>query len=207
MKLKSVEKYKGRTMQLTFEEGEPAFLNADIVQRYGLKAGVEIPETAWEEIVHANTYRRGRERAMYLLDYRDYSYVELVKKLRNNYDEDVCFEIADNLAELGFINDERYAETIARRLFEVKQFGEYRVKQYMREKGIPTAVIESAVEPYADTAAERAAELVSRKYMKYYDPEDRAMMQKLKNALARQGYSYGEIKDAIDILNDEFAEE
>jgi regulatory protein len=205
--LEKVEKYKGRTMQLTFSEGEPAFINADTVQKYGLRGGIDIPESAWEEIVHADTYRRARERAMYLLDYRDYSYVELVKKLMNNYEEDICFEVADNLAELGFINDERYAETLARRQFEVKLFGAYRVKMYLREKGIPAAVIEEALEPYEDEAAERAAELVKRRYMKYYDPDDRALMQKLKNALARQGYSYGEIKEAIELLAEEFEEE
>lgn len=193
-------------MQLTFSEGEPAFLNADTVQRYSLRAGMNIPESAWEEIVHADTYRRARERAMYLLDYRDYSYAELVKKLMNNYDEDTCFEVADNLAELGFINDVRYAENLARRQFEVKLFGAYRVRMYLREKGIPSAVIEQALEPYEDTAAERAAELVRRRYMKYFDPDDPALMQKLKNALARQGYGYGEVKDAIELLKEEFEE-
>ena len=196
MKLIKIEKYKGRTMQLTFAEtdGEPVFLNDDIIQRYNLKAGMDIPESALDEIVRADTYRRARERAMYLLDYRDYSYVELCKKLMNNYDEDICFEVADNLAELGFINDERYAENLARRQFEVKLMGVYRVKPYLREKGIPQAIIDKAVAPYADGAAERAAQLIERKYLKYYEPDDKAMMEKLKNALARQGYSFYDIK-------------
>ena len=39
--------------------------------------------------------------------------------------------------------------------------------------------------------------------MKYFDPDDRDLMQKLKNALARQGYGYGEIKEAIaDMIED-----
>lgn len=192
---------------LTFDDGQTAFLNADIVQRYGLRGGISVPESAWEEIVHDDVYRRARERAMYLLDYRDYSYAELCKKLMKNYDEDICFEVADNLAEHGFIDDLRYAQAMARRLFEVKLYGSYRAKLYMREKGIPRAIIEQAVEMYAQDAAERAAELIERKYMKYYDPEDRALMQKLKNALARQGYSYGEIKDAIEIIGEQTEEE
>ena len=111
-KLERVEKYKGRTMQLTFEGGECDFLNADIVQRYSLRAGADIPAAAWEEIKHADTFRRARERAMYLLDYRDYSYADMVKKLMNNYEEDICFEVADDLAGRGFIDDVRYAETL-----------------------------------------------------------------------------------------------
>jgi regulatory protein len=139
---------------------------------------------------------------MYLLDYRDYSYVELCKKLMNIYSEDICFEVADKLSELGFIDDRRYAETIARRQFEVKLFGAYRVRLYMREKGIPAAIIKQAIEPYSESAPERAAELIKRRYMKYYDPDDRALMQKLKNALARQGYGYGEINQAISLISD-----
>lgn len=202
-KIESIEKYKGRTMKLTLAEGEPAFMHGDIIARYGLRAGVSVPESAWAEIVRADAFRRARERAMYLLDYRDYSYADLVKKLMDNYDEDVCFEVADKLAELGFINDRRYAETLARRLCETKLLGEYRARLYMREKGIPAAVIAQSLEPYRETAAERAKELIERKYMKYYDPEDRLLMQKLKNALARQGYSFGEIKEAIGLMEEE----
>lgn len=202
-KLERVEKYKGRTMQLTFEDGECDFLNADIVQRYSLRAGADIPAAAWAEIKHADTFRRARERAMYLLDYRDYSYADMVKKLMNNYEEDICFEVADDLAGRGFIDDVRYAETLARQKFEVKLLGEFRVKQFLREKGIPAAVIEQALEPYREDAAERARELAERRYMKYFDPDDRDLMQKLKNALARQGYGYGEIKEAIaDMIED-----
>ena len=121
----------------------------------------------------------------------------------NNYEEDICFEVADDLAERGFINDVRYAETLARQKFEVKLLGEFRVKQFLREKGIPAAVIEQALEPYREDAAERARELAERRYMKYFDPDDRDLMQKLKNALARQGYGYGEIKEAIaDMIED-----
>ena len=85
------------------------------------------------------------------------------------------------------------------------------MKQFLREKGIPAAVIEQALEPYREDAAERARELAERRYMKYFDPDDRDLMQKLKNALARQGYGYGEIKEAIadmieDYENEEFDE-
>lgn len=74
MKILSVEKYKGSTWRIDFENLEPAFLNSEIISKYNLRAGAEIPGDAWEEIVYSNDLRRARERAMYLLDYRDYSY-------------------------------------------------------------------------------------------------------------------------------------
>lgn len=203
----SIEKYKGRTLKIVFRDEEVAFINADTASLYGLKAGVNIPDSAWEDICKADMFRKARERAMYLLDYKDYSYAELVKKLMQNYDEDICFEVADELAQKGFINDMRYAEVLARRLCEVKLYGNYRAKTYMREKGIPLSIIERALMPYEDTAAERAAELGEKKYMKYYDPDDRDLMNKFKNALVRQGYSYGEVKEALQILEDKFYDE
>lgn len=203
----SIEKYKGKTLKIVFDDGETAFVNSDIVSQYGMKAGINIPESAWQEVIRADMLRKAKERGRYLLDGKDYSYVELVKKLMQTYDEDICFEVADEFAQKGYINDWRYAELIARRLCEVKLYGSYRAKMYMRERGIPLAAIENALQQYEENAAERAADLVEKKYMKYYDPDDRALMQKLKNALVRNGYSYGEIKDALQILEDRLYEE
>ena len=187
---------------LTLGTGETVFVNAEIVTRYELKAGMTIPQAALGEVLSADEKRKARERALYLLDVRDYSYAELVKKLMNNYSEDICFEVADELAEKGLINDRRYAELLARRLCEGKLLGYFRAKPYMREKGIPAAVIEQALAEYADTAAERAAALAEKKYMKYFDPDDRALMQKFKNALIRSGYTFSEISAAVELLKE-----
>ncbi|MCD7742161.1 MAG: RecX family transcriptional regulator [Ruminococcus sp.] len=202
MKIESIEKYKGRTKKIEFEEGEAAFLNEDIVARYNLKAGVSVPEEAWEEIVHADTYRRARERAMYLLDYRDYSYNELVKKLNDNYDDEICVDVAEDLVERGFIDDRRYAEQLARRECEVKLYGSYRARHKLREKGISDDLIVEVLKPYEEDAVQRAMSLIDKKLLKYYEPQDKAQMQKLKAALARYGYSFDVIKEAVEAFGE-----
>ena len=83
LKITGVSKYKGSTYMIEFEEGETAFLSYEIVSAYGLRAGLDMPESAWEKIVFDNEFRKAKERALYLLDYRDYSYVELYKKLES----------------------------------------------------------------------------------------------------------------------------
>ncbi len=201
--VKSIEQYKGRTMKLVLDEGEPVFVNADIVLQFNIKSGMSVPAAAIDEITAADTRRKARERAMYLLDYRDYSYAEMVEKLTATYGEDIAFDTADELAAKGFLNDRRYAEMLARRLCEGKMLGYFRAKPYMREKGIPAALIEQALAEYTDTAPERAAGLARKKYMKYYEPDDRKAMQKLKAALVRSGYSFGEAAEAIELLAEE----
>lgn len=199
-KIKSIAQYKGNTAQIEFEDAQPLFINFDTVSKYELAAGMDIPQSAAEQIKKTDLVRKARERALYLLDMRDHSYSELVKKLRKNYDEDICFEVADELAQKGLLNDRRYARSLARQLFEVKLLGSYIVRQKMREKGLPKGVIEQAIAEYEDGAQERAAELIRRKYLQKYDPDDRADREKLIAALARKGYSYTQIKAAIELV-------
>ena len=46
-------------------------------------------------------YKRARERALYLLDYRDHCYAEIVTKLLRKYDEDIAYGVADELSDKG----------------------------------------------------------------------------------------------------------
>ena len=128
-----ISKYKGMTYMIEFEQGEPAFLNFEIVSAYNLKAGVSLPLSAWEKIVFDNEFRKAKERALYLLDYRDYSYIELYKKLEKNYSEEICDAVMDKMVELGTINDKRYAQGLARTYMEVRKYGYYKAFQMMRQ--------------------------------------------------------------------------
>lgn len=196
LKIISVEKYKGSTYRVDIENSEPAFLNSEIISKYNIRSSMEVSEDLWDEIVYSNEFRRARERAMYLLDYRDYSYSELYKKLLNNYGEQVCYDVCDKLAELGFINDRRYAESLARKYMEVKKLGYFRAVQEMRLKGLSKELIDEVLSGYEDTVHERLAELVEKKYIRKLEDEDG--VKKVKNALARQGYSYSDINAVLD---------
>lgn len=201
LKIEAIEKYKGNTYRIDFSEGEPAFINSDIITKFNIKSGMELPESAWEQIVHANEFRRARERALYLLDYRDYSYIELYKKLENNYDEDICFEVVDSLAKVGIINDRRYAETLAEKFVAIKKFGYYRAVREMKLKGISQEMADEVLSTYQDSTQERIFELLSTKYARKL--EDENGVTKVKNALVRQGYSYNDINAALnDFLED-----
>lgn len=201
LKILTVEKYKGKTYRVDFAEGEPAFINSEIISRYGLRANTAISEENWEKVVYANDFRRARERALYLLDYRDYSYVELYKKLSDNYEEQICFDVCDKLASLGLIDDRRYARTLAAKYMATKKFGYYRAAQEMRLKGLSRELIDEALAEYEDTTRERLAELVQKKYLRKLEDDDG--VKKVKNALARMGYSYADINAVLSELLEE----
>lgn len=152
-------------------------------------------------------YKRARERALYLLDHRDHCYAEIVTKLLRKYDEDIAYEVADELADRGLIDDERYAVNMARRLVEVKLYGVYRARMELRQRGVPKSIIEEVLAPYEEGAPERAKELIERQYARYWEPDDRAMMQKLTAAVVRRGYGFDDVKAAIAMIKAEEEEE
>lgn len=198
----SVEKFKGSTYQVNFDEGEPAFINSEIIAQYNIKGGVSIPESAWNQVVYANEFRRARERALYLMDYRDHSYIELFKKLEKNYDEDICYDVIDSLVEVGIVDDRRYAENLAQRLMEVKRCGYYKAVQEMRQKGISKELANEILSEYEDTTKERLKDLIESKYARRLEDEDG--IKKVKNALVRNGYSYKDVNAALeDYLTEE----
>lgn len=205
----NVSKYKGNTYMVEFEERDAEFLNREIVSRYNLKAGISLPLSAWEEIKAEEEYRKARERALYLLDYRDYSYVDLFHKLEKNYSEETCYRVMDKMVEMGTINDRRYAEGLARHYVEVKRFGKMRAFREMRGKGLTSEVINIALRVYDDdeenTWYDRLYELVESKYLRYL--EDEKGVNRVKNALVRYGYSYDLIKEVLKCIEEEYGEE
>ncbi len=195
MKITSIEPFKGKTLKISFESGEPIFINSDIAAEYHLERDIDIPQSGVEDIVRANDARRAKERALYLLDNRDYSYAELFKKLAENYDEDICYEVLNRLAEIGCIDDRRYARYLAEKLCTVKKYGYFKAREEMRLKGLSRDIIEEALADYAEDSSERLLELIDKKYARYLT--DEKGVKKVKAALARLGYSFADINAAI----------
>lgn len=202
MKITAVEKYKGSTYRVDFDEGESAYLNLEIISKFNIKAGLDLPLSAWEQIKQESDFRRARERALYLLDRRDYSFVEMFKKLRQNYDEDLCYRVMQRLVELGAINDMRYAQGLARHYCEVKLFGRRRAFQEMRLKGLTKEVIDIALSEYDEGVQERLRTLVEKKYLRIMTDEKGII--RAKNSLVRYGYDYSDINSVFKQIESEY---
>ena len=201
--------FKGSMMCVELSGGGLAqemkiYIHSEIIRKYNVAKGMELSEEEADRLIYENDLRRARERALYLMESRDHSYRELFDKLEKNYSEDICFEVCNRLAEIGVINDRRYAEKLCRQLFEVKKLGRYRVRQEMRLKGLGSEIIEEAMENFSeeDEPFERLEKLVEQKYERYLT--DRKGVEKVRNALARKGYSFGEIKEVLDLYDLDF---
>lgn len=147
-----------------------------------------------------------KRRALYLLGGRDYSRRELYKKLLNNYSPETCEKVVAFAEEYGYLDEERYASRLAKHYVEGKKYGVRRAAMMMSQKGLERETIEVALEQFPEELRQDA--LVELIEQKYYDRisieglEGRKELQKVIAALARRGYSYGEIKSAVDTVRE-----
>ena len=196
MLIKSIVKYKGSTYEVSFLDYDSIYLNSETILQFGLTSNMDISLERLNQVVYADTLRKARERALYLLDYKDYSYIQLYEKLEITYPQDICLDVLSKLVELGIINDNRYAKNLAERLILVKKYGSYRAIRELTLKGIDKDLAEEVVSYYDDTQLERLEDLINSKYSRYL--VDDKGLNKVKNALVRLGYSYDLINQVLD---------
>lgn len=195
MVITDIFKKQGTRYQIEVDGEYWTILDVEIVADFHLKKGMEVTEGLQAEVQRAADYRGGKERALYLLGYRDHCRKDLVSKLSKNIDRELAEEIADKMEELGFLDDRKYAEKLARHLILVKKRGERRALQEMVLKGIDR---ETAIEAISlvEPDENMLQELIERKYLRYLG--DEKGRNKVIAALMRLGHDYGDVVRAVD---------
>lgn len=156
----------------------------------------EIDEEDFEELKEEISYRRAWLNALDLISMRSHSEKELITKLRRKYSQNTAEAVAEKAAELGLIDDETFAEMYARELIERKKYGISRVKNELRLKGISSHIIESVLLSLDIDSKESIISLVERKYARKLS--DEKGRRQVVAALQRLGYSYSDIKSALN---------
>ena len=204
MVITDIFKKQGTRYQIEVDGEYWTILDVEIIADFHLKKGMEVTEGLQAEVQRAADYRRGKERALYLLGYRDHCRKDLVSKLSKNIDRELAEEIADKMEELGFLDDRKYAEKLARHLILVKKRGERRALQEMVLKGIDR---ETAIEAISlvEPDENMLQELIERKYLRYLG--DEKGRNKVIAALMRLGHDYGDVVQAVDEAEESLKEE
>ncbi|MGA8669029.1 MAG: regulatory protein RecX [Terracidiphilus sp.] len=107
--------------------------------------------------------------------------------------ESAISAVLARLKENGYLNDAAFAETYTRLRKENEKFGQPRVQQDLRNKGVPTNLISSAVDAaYAQTNEEALArQHLERKRMR--KPQNEKETARIMRRLVGAGFSTGVI--------------
>ncbi len=159
------------------------------------RVGGGIAEDELVALLETSEYNRARDRALYLLGLRDYACKELEKKLLTEARPEVAARVVERLREVGLLDDERYAQRLAQSLSRSKQYPKRRVAQELQRRGVDRETAGCAAEEIDCEDHKLALALIEKKY--YNKVTDRESRQKVMAALARRGFSYAAIRQAI----------
>ena len=198
MELTAAEPRRRGLTQL-FLDGEAAVkLDTQVFLQSGLKPGDQVSDQELFELIQASDARRAQEKALYLLEYRNYSKRELTEKIaRTAASREAAQAAAGRMEELGLIDDRRFGEDYARELFSRKGYGARRAAQELRRKGLDQELVQELVEKYG--SPEQSEENIRRVLEKKYPGwrEDEKVRRRAFAALQRLGYSYQEVREAM----------
>lgn len=111
--------------------------------KYGIKAGLEISEELYSDIVKNTLYKRALLRCSHLLERRDYTSYELYKKLKDGaYPLDAADYAINKLISYGYVNDESYARRYIESYISSRSLN--RIKQDLYKKGIKSDIFDKA---------------------------------------------------------------
>lgn len=127
---------------------------------------------------------------------RPHSEKELRERLREKGASEPDIETVTALClDYGFVNDAEYAGMIARHYANMG-CGPGRVKQELRRRGIPESLWEAALEELPEST-ENIDRLLRQK-LRAEDASDRKARDRAANFLFRRGYSWNEIRAALN---------
>lgn len=161
--------------------------------------GRDIDDEELHEIISLSNERRAKEKALWLISYRDHSKKELADKIRRTCDEDSAQKAVDRLEELGLVNDEGFARRYAEQLIFSKHMSKRGVSYELSRKEID---MELAQEILEDIDVDENEEIKAVLEKKYRNLDDEKTRRRAVAALQRLGYGWDSIRRAMDDYSD-----
>ena len=205
MKITRIEnsKHVQERVLVFLEEGDPLRITGHELLQFGLYPGMDLSPQLVVQLQAAGQRSESRVKAAQLASGRMLSRKELTDKLsRKGIDPDTAEETADWLESLGAVDDVAYAGVIARH-YAASGYGPGRVRQELQKRGIPRHLWDEALSQLPDSG--ETIDHFLKKKLGGRAP-DRAALKKLGDALLRRGFSWSDIRPALNRLGEEIDE-
>ena len=197
--IKSQVKRAGRYS--IFVDGKFSFgLSADALIDSKIVVGLEISFEQVNEFKKLSDNDNIYNQALNYLAIRPRSEWEMKTYLvRKSASPTLLNTILSKLSDIGLINDLKFAEAFVRDRRMLRSISRRKLILELRKKRVPDSEIQTAVgnEPEVETSALKDMIIKKRKQTRYQDD------LKLMQYLARQGFGYGDIKNALKNATDD----
>lgn len=195
MQITAIEPRK-KGLSALYIDGEFAMkLDTETLLAHRFDVGKEIDDEMLHACVLDSDAKRCKDKAMWLISFRDHSRRELFDKLKKDYPEDVAMAAVDRMEELGLINDAKYARRYTEDLIALKHLSKRGIRQKLYEKGIERELIDEILEETDVDEAQQIRVVIEKKYARNLD--DEKVRRRAVSALQRLGFGYSSIKSVL----------
>lgn len=191
--LKPSQRVQGRWLAM-LEDGSILRVGQQEIADFALYAGRELTEEETAALTAGLRSRQMRERALELLSRKPQSRRELTRKLNEwGAGPEEADAVCDRMEELGYLNEAAYAARIVE-VYSARGFGEKKLRDELYRRGVPREEWDEALARVED-ATQAIDDFLQKKLTGWTG--DRKQLQKVTAALARRGFSWSDIRDAL----------
>lgn len=194
---------KGRYL-LHLEDGSVVKITEEEVLRFSLYSGQELSPERLAEVKAAGSENNAKALAAKMVGARPLSKKELLKRLEEkDIPQRDAANAADWLEDIGAVNDEAYAASIARH-YSRKGYGLRRIQEEFYRRGIPRELWQDAM-----TEAESPEEGIDRYLQSKLRGKtlDEKEKKRLCDGLLRRGYSWSQVREGLNRFGADLYEE
>ncbi len=191
-----------KSLSALFIDGEFAVnIDTETMLKSGYKPGRELSDEQLHDLIQSSESRRASEKALYLLEHRSHSQKELADKISRVTSREAAEAAAQHMADIGLVDDEQFARSLAENLLGQKGFSASRTQQELLQKGIEKELAQQIIEETAPDPVQKITELIHKKYSRTLD--DEKGRRRSIAALQRLGYRWDDIRTALNQLENE----
>ena len=202
MKIVALQNRRKCLTAVKLENGEELLLDTEIVIIRDLKPGVLLDDP--DALLYESDFKRAKSRALWYLSRGDLTEKGLLDKLKlAGFGEKASADATERMKELGLIDDEKFARRLAEML-ESSGSSEKEIYFKLVNKGVPSGVAKEVLSERETDESEKIKKLLYTKYQSKLNTDEG--VQKVIASLARKGFSFSDIKDAIRAYNEEIEE-
>lgn len=187
-----------------FINGEFGFgLSKKAVERYNLRAGMTLDETAYQRLVECIQLDKAKFRALDSISRGSKSEKQMREKLiQAEYSAYIVEEVISFLKKYNYINDEELAKRYVDSKSQYSHKSLRQIKAELYKKG----VIVDQIKDYCEDSDEREEENIQYflDKFKYDDTLDFKQKQKIINRLLTRGFSYSQVERCLRRRNEGF---
>ena len=192
-----------KSLSALYIDGEFAMkLDTETLLINHIKAGVEISDEQLHQLIEDSNNKRAKEKALWLISYRDHSKKELVDKIKRTSSEESAVAAVERLTELGLVNDEAYARRYFEELTQGSKHLSPRGARYkLIEKGIDREIIDAIVDETDIDEREQIRIIINSKYKNFN--ADEKSKKRTVSALQRKGFRWDDIRSVMEDYEEE----